>query len=127
MAQIDYDDSEVRRLAADLGDVADTAQAKVRPLVQKGALNIKNEIRANLARSAWFKGIARSVTFDTRESRGGVEAAIGPDHALGGALGNVAFFGTSRGGGSVPDPQAALDAEVPRFVKALGDIVDGAL
>jgi hypothetical protein len=128
MADISMDDSEMRALAADLRHAADTVQGKVRPVVQKGALNIKNDIRRDLAGSTWFKGAAASVTYETKETAGGVEAEIGPDKAArGGALANIAFFGTSRGGGTVRDPRAALDAETPRFLKALADLADGAL
>jgi hypothetical protein len=127
MSEFQLDDDEVRALAIDLGRIADQAVPKVRPIVRKGAVNIKNELRTNLGRSRSFKGVTPAVSFDTRESPSGIEAEIGPRKGKPGSLANVAFFGTSRGGGTVPDPQEALDAEEPRFLKALGGLIDGEL
>jgi hypothetical protein len=58
-----------------------------------------------------------------------IEAEIGPHSGPGqpGAIANVGYFGTSRGGGTVPDPQGALDAEAPRLESAIGDLLGGIL
>ncbi|MGY5764983.1 hypothetical protein ACXET9_07280 [Brachybacterium sp. DNPG3] len=122
------DVSELRTLARDLGRVPDKVHAGIRPVIQKGALNIKTEMQMDLASSAHFHGIAFSPSFDTTIRRDGVEAVIGPEKGrAGGALANVAIFGTSRGGGTVPDPSIALQNEAPRFEQALADLLDGAL
>ena len=121
---IEVDTSELRALAADLGRAPDKVQQGIRPVIAKGALNIKTEMQMDLASSTHFRGITFSVSYDTKVDSGGVEAEIGPDKGrAGGALANIAYFGTSRGGGTVPDPQVALTAEAPRFEKALSDLL----
>ena len=42
-------------------------------------------------------------------------------------MANLAIFGGARGGGTVPDPQKHLDAEEPRIVKAMGDVIRKAI
>lgn len=123
---ISVDASEVRAYAAQLTQAPPLVERGVRAVVSRGALNIKNDMNAQLRKSKHFKGIAGSVTYDMRSSSafggGAIEAEIGPDHAKGGALANVAYFGTSRGGGTVEDPQEALAREEPNFLDALADL-----
>lgn len=122
------DVSELRALAVDMARIPEKVQRGVRPVVSKGALNIKQELQMDLASSQHFSGIAFSPSYDIKVDAGGVEAEIGPDkNRYGGALANVAIFGTSRGGGTVPDPSVALMAEAERFEKALGDLFEGLL
>lgn len=125
---VQVDVSELRTLATDLARIPDKVQRGVRPVVSKGALNIKQELQMDLASSQHFRGITFSVNYDIKVDGGGVEAEIGPDKGkYGGALANVAIFGTSRGGGTVPDPSVALMAEADRFESALGDLFEGLL
>ena len=125
------DTSELRAFASSLVNAAPIAEKEATAVVHKGANNIKNQMNGALASSTHFRGIAGSVNYDMRSGGafggGFIEAEIGPDHARGGALANVAFFGTSRGGGTVEDPQMALDAEAPRFEKALADLAEKAI
>ncbi len=97
--------------------------------MEKGALNIKQELQMDLASSPSFRGgITFSVNYDTRVLADGVEAQIGPDKSkYGGALANIAIFGTSRGGGTVPDPSVAMLNEADRFEQALAALLDGLL
>lgn len=125
------DASELRALAADLTQAPQEAALAARKLVSRGALNIKRQLQAEMRESDYFKGAARSISYDLH---GGslfgvdvVEAEIGPTRGVPGSLANIAYFGTSRGGGTVPDPQGALDAEAPRFEKALADLLDDVL
>ena len=46
-----------------------------------------------------------------------VSAVIGPEKGAPGSLANVAYFGTSRGGGTVADPEDALQEEADAFVE----------
>ncbi|GLI30359.1 MULTISPECIES: hypothetical protein [Brachybacterium] len=122
------DVSELRTLSTAMARIPDKVQRGVRPVVSKGALNIKQELQMDLASSQSFRGITFSVNYDVKVTAGGVEAEIGPDKdKYGGALANVAIFGTSRGGGTVPDPSIALMAEADRFETALGDLFKGLL
>ena len=49
---------------------------------------------------------------------------VGPRKGKPGSIANIAYFGGANGGGgTVPDPRGALEAEAPRFEKALTDLV----
>lgn len=102
-------------------------------VVERGAVNIKKRMQRDLASSTHFKGVAHAVSYDIRTlsafGGGVVEAEIGPESGPGssGNLANVAYFGTSRGGGTVPDPSVALAAEEPAFLREMGRFVDGVL
>ena len=101
-----------------------------RAVVSRGALNIKAQMRAEMSESPHFKGVARAIAYDVHESPLGFEAEIGPSSDTGspGNLANIAYFGTSKGGGAtVPDPQGALDREEPNFLGALAALIDKAL
>lgn len=137
MASMQIDASELKQLGADLSAAGSGIAARVRPVVVRGAVNIKNQMRREMSGSASFGALAGSIDFSMTSQKifgtGVIEAEIGPSKRRGGArrgLGfgaNIAYFGTSRGGGTVPDPQGALDAEAPRFEQALGDIMEGLL
>ena len=106
-------------------------EPEVKAVVERGALNIKKQLVAEMQRSPHFKGVARGISYDMRTvggfGGGAIEAEIGPESSGPGALANVAYFGTSRGGGTVPDPQGALEAEAPNVEKYLTDLIEKAL
>ena len=119
---VSMDFSEVTRLIADLGKAASGLIDDVDRVAQRSAENIKRDLNAQAAGSS-FRGMAGSVTYDRRWSRGAVEYEIGPDKdRRGGALGNIFFFGTSRGGGT-GDLDRPLREEAPRLERALGDLI----
>lgn len=122
------DASEVRAFAATLRD-AGRVERDTRQVVSKGALNIKNEMQAEVRESRHFsgRGVAESITYDMTGNAFYSEAVIGPRKPGPGALLNIAYFGTSRGGGTVADPSKALAAEAPQFEKALADLAERAL
>lgn len=106
-------------LVIDLGNAAEAINDKVRPVVSKGALNIKNQLRTEAKNSDYFR-LAPWINYDLTDHAGDITAEIGPRKEHAGALANIAYFGGAHGGGaSVPDPQGALDAEADRFVSAL--------
>lgn len=111
--------AELRALAHDLQEIAEGAYDEVDAVLKKGALNIKNEMIADVSRSRHFRGIAGSITFEHENTRGMVRRVIGPDKGRrGGSLGNIYYFGTSRGGGS-GDIEKPLRSEEPRLTSAL--------
>lgn len=157
MARVHIDTSEVRALAADMRAIPEQLNRHVRPIVERGANNIKREIRRNFDNSEHFSPVARTVRYEMHETSFGgdgvYEAEIGPmDSNRGGGrllsdnqrassegrdfssgstaapLAHIAIHGTSRGGGgNVPDPILALENEAPRFEKALSDLVEDLL
>ncbi|GAA1742970.1 hypothetical protein GCM10009809_42120 [Isoptericola hypogeus] len=131
MAGVTFDTSELDAFAAELGKAGAFTQKGVRGVISKGALNIKKQQQAEMRRSSYFAMIAPTISYDIREvsafGGGIVEAEIGPVKGGAGSLANIAYFGTSRGGGTVPDPEDALQAEAPRTAKALLDLMAQAI
>lgn len=131
---IEIDTSEVRALAEDFKAVPARLARHAKPVVSKGADNIRNQMRDEMSSSAHFKKAAKSITYDLIDD--GFGAEIGPVKGAG-SIANIAYFGGSGwsgrkkpgpgwqqgpgGGGTVPDPRGALKAEAPRFIKALAD------
>ena len=126
---IDFDTSELRALSADLTKAGEAVQGKAYGVVSKGAVQIKAQMRMEMYASKSFRGIGSSISYDIGGvdlggGSGAIEAVIGPESGPGSAgnLANIAYFGSSRGGGTVPDPIGALNAELPRFEAALAKI-----
>ena len=125
MSGIEIDTSEVRQVAADATRLPGELSRWLRPAVSKGALNIKRAMQADLKASgnAGIRHVARSISYDLIDGDNTVEAEIGPDKPSG-ALANIAYFGTSKGGGHTRDPIEALNEEAAAFEKAIADIVE---
>lgn len=123
------DSREVRAFAVELAGEADRIAPEVARSVFRGASQIKAAMQADMSASTSFKGVARSIDFDTMLERDAYAAEIGPRHGPGdaGNLANIAYFGGSRGGGTVRDPQQALDDEAPKFERALEAIMKDVL
>lgn len=123
MADPIIDASELREFAADMRRYPEALRRHIRPVVEKGAVNIKDRMRREMSASRHFRGITRAIDYDVIERLGGIEAEIGPRTGSPGSLANIAYFGGSKGGGTVPDPRGALEAEIPAFESALGDLL----
>lgn len=116
---VTIDTSEVRALAADMRAVDGRLTRHIIPVVDKGAVNVKNDLRDAASRSRHFR-LVPTITYDKPTP---FEAEIGPVKGGAGSLANIAYFGVSNGGGgTVEDPQAALDRESPKFERALADL-----
>lgn len=118
---VEVDLSELNMLAADLSG----AGTRVRPLVRKAlqvtAHKIRDDWRANAgvdAPQGFVKSYPSSITYDTRELAGSVEAEIGPE--VGRAGGTAGFL---EEGTVLRPPQHAgrnaLEANEDDFVKGL--------
>jgi hypothetical protein len=111
--------AELRALATNLGRIAGGASKDVDDVLKKGAQNIKTEMQGDVSRSPHFKGMAGSISYDSHYLPGRARYVIGPDKGRsGGSLGNIYYFGTSRGGGS-GDIEKPLRSEEPRTMSAL--------
>ena len=120
MSDFSIDVSEVTGFVDSVGRITASATRDVDAVVKKGAQNVKNEMVADARGSAHFKGMAGSISYD-RLSPG--EYEVGPDKSrAGGALGNIYYFGTSRGGGS-GDIDKPVQSETPRFEQALSALI----
>lgn len=131
MTSFSLDTSEIRTFVAAMEGVVDATEKQVTAVVSKGALNIKNQQRDAARKSKHFKGFASAISYDMRSvsafGGGIIEAEIGPVKGKPGSLANIAYFGTSRGGGTVEDPSVALDNEEPKFNSALEKIMGNLL
>lgn len=117
---IRIDASDFHQLADDLRAAADGLEAKLKPVVAKGALNIKTAMQADMAESGHFGQAASSISYD----QNGLEAEIGPTKGSPGSIANIAYFGGAHGGGgSVRDPMEAGLDELPKFEQAALDIL----
>ena len=132
MASVEFDASEIREFTHRLQEAGAKTQREVKGVINKGALNIKNQMRKEASGSRHFGQIASTITYDLTEwgafGGGVVEAEVGPNkHFRAARLGNVAYFGTSKGGGTLPDPIHALEAEIPNVERWLGDAAEDSL
>jgi hypothetical protein len=109
-------------LIADLTRAAEHVIDETKAVVKRGAQNIKRDTQARWAGARYAPSLAAAVSYDVTSSAASVKAEIGPDKAKRqGALGNIYEYGVP---GTAPQPalSPALDAEEPRFVKALEDM-----
>lgn len=124
---IEWDASDLSRLVADLGRVPGKVVPAVRGVVEHGALNVKREAADLISGHPHAPAYPKSITYDVKAGLGSVEAEVGPDKGRRqGALGNILEYGTSKNA-PIPHLGPSLEAEAPRFEKALGDVVDGLL
>ena len=118
------DTSEVREFAAKLAAAPEKKRRRVAMIVKKGAQNVKNETRADLASSgnAAFRSIP--ISYDMHDRGALVEADVAPADGGAGDLANLAFFGTAKGGGTHDFYQHAR-AEFPNLVRELRKVAMG--
>lgn len=125
VVNIDIDVRELTLLAADLARVPDDVVSEVPDVVKKAAQNIKDEWSGLAHRSI---KVPPDVSYDLKVGREVAEAEIGPTPGDAGSLAGIFHFGGANGGGGTGgDPQRFADAEEPRMMSALGDLVDGSL
>jgi hypothetical protein len=111
--------AELRSLATNLGRVAGSALKDVDSVLKRGVQNMKNEMQADAQASQHFKGMAGSISYESYYLPGKARYVLGPDKSrAGGSLGNIYYFGTSRGGGT-GDIDKPLHNEGPRTQSAL--------
>ncbi len=127
MSGVQFDASEFREFAARVEGAVQATEKQVEQVISRGALNIKNDLQREMRGSRHFKGVAPGITYDMRSAGGFgggvIEAEIGPEKGSPGSLANIAYFGSSRGGGTVPDPIGALEREAPNVEKFLLDVM----
>lgn len=104
-------------LAADLLKAAGAAVAATQAVVRKGALNVKNDAKANVRKSAPTHNAYahNAITYETDFAGTTFAAEIGYDkNRNGGALGNILEYG-SRKNSPHRDLGRALDKEEEHF------------
>lgn len=126
------DSSDMRSFATDLGRASSRTAADVRRVVTTSANAVRKTMRSDMRKSRSFGVLADAIDREVSVTETAIEAEVGVRRRSGaranlGFGANIAYFGSSRGGGTVRDPQAALDEEIPTLEKALSDAIGGAL
>lgn len=120
MANVLIDTGELREVAHDLSAVDVRLVPNVERVFSKAAVNIKKQLIREATGSRHFRGFAPGISYDRKgfAGFGGGEIVyeIGPEKGAPGSLANIAYFGTSRGGGTVPDPVGALNTEIENLI-----------
>lgn len=121
MTGIEFDTSELRTLSADLAVAPERAAKRIPAVLGRGATNIRNQMRAETEQSKYFK-LAPTIDYKKVVEEGtSFWTEIGPNRRFRYArLAHIAYFGGAHGGGgTLPDPQGALDAEAPAVMQYL--------
>lgn len=135
----DDDFSELMELAQDLDGGGEALSGYVRKAVQVTSGKVKKDAQASVRGRKGFGHAASAITYDTKESAGGVESEIGYDKARpAGRIGNLVEFGAPgakahmlRGGRNVPVPGSPSRPLAPShdlgnaLLANEGDFVDG--
>ena len=111
-----------RELLAMLERAQSRALPETGAVVTKGALNVKTDWARRWSGLKHAPAIGRAVSYDVYHWPGSVNAEIGPDKSRRqGALGNLIEYG-SVNNAPVPGGIPALEAEAPKFERALSDL-----
>lgn len=115
---------ELRAFARDLDKIASKALPETEAVISKGALNIKNDLIDGIPSGSSWRALRGAISYDLKYGLGSIGAEIGPDKGRrGGALGNLYYFGGSRGGG-YGDLEGPLARETPNLERELDKLVD---
>lgn len=126
VSSFEFDLGDLAKFGDDLVEAGDKLAEKVKPVVARGAFNVKRSMQEDMRASTHFGQVARTITYDTRTGNGWIEAEVGPvtSGQVVGDLAHLAYFGGANGGGgTVRDPQNNLDEEAPRYEKAISDVL----
>lgn len=111
-------------LAADMVRAARECPEEVRKVTQKGLNNIKRDWRKTWSGHPRIKVLPNTITYDSQLTGQKISGEVGPEHGRRGAdLANIIEY--EFGGvhsAPIPGGAPALEAERPRFEKALEDL-----
>lgn len=123
----EFDVSDVYEFALGLDKSISDVRKTMRPVVQKGALNVKKDLQEDATGHPRFRYLPATISYDTKTTQSEISAEIGPDKdKRGGAIANVLYFGTSKNP-AVLDINGPLDREEPRFIQAIEDAIEDLL
>lgn len=114
--------SDLDRLAADLGRASARTVRDARAVLNSAAKRVQRDMAQEFGDIKGMKGLGRKVSYDLT----GLSVEVGFDKGGVGNLANIAAFGGSRGG-PYRNLNKPLDAEAPRFERAMGLLADRAL
>ncbi|MGH1563035.1 hypothetical protein [Mumia sp. DW29H23] len=117
---IEFDTSEVDRLAVDLSRAEGRLRTRAGQVLYVGANKIKRGMRDDARGHNFLSGLPMPVSYD---KLGQFDYEIGFDKEGQGNLAAIAAFGTPRSA-PVMDHTAALRRETPIIVEKLGDAAE---
>jgi hypothetical protein len=128
------DMSEVNQLAADLGEVPNTAGRFMRSAVEVSARNVKNEAARTVGGRRHFRQAAAAIDYELKTLQAFgvsvIDAEIGYSKSKpAGALGNLVEFGAPGANNNLAptsDLQKALDATQSDFERGLSKALEDA-
>lgn len=122
----DFDSSEVHDLVKVFGTAPAEALHDVRPVVQRGLLNIKNGARRRVTGLRHAPAYPSAITYDSHDTPTGAWGEVGPDkQRRQGALGNILEHGTVKNA-PIPHMAPAARDEEPKFLRALAEVAEKA-
>lgn len=115
---IEFDFSDLNRLAAQLGEVPDNAGENIRKAIQVSAFKVKRDWQANLSQSRAFSAGAASISYTTEYADREIRAVIG---ARLGGVGSLVFINEFGALSTAPKAsgQKALQANQDDFVRGM--------
>jgi len=127
----DFDFSDIMKLAADLDSVADGIEGPLKKALNVTSMGVKKSAQAKVRGRKGLGHAASGITFDVKETAGGVESEIGYDKARGGAalLGNLVEFGAPGSPNALTpgnELQSSLQENEADFVRGVLRAVDDA-
>jgi hypothetical protein len=119
---IRFDHGDVDKWALTLDRALSAVPEEAAKVVEKGALNIKQDAQRRIGRPAHAPAYASSISYDMRRAMRGPEAEIGPDkNKRQGDLGNLLEYG-SVNNSARPHVAPAAEAEVPKYERAMEEL-----
>lgn len=119
---MDLDMSEFNKLAADLRRAGLKARPAIRPVIQKGGVVLKAQLRSEAEGVTHAPALPSAISFETKERRDGVSLEVGPVEGGAGSLA-LLYYGNSKTGPVLKDPVFALKREAEVIVKHITDVI----
>jgi hypothetical protein len=119
---MDLDMSEFEALAKDLARAGLKARPAIRPVIQKGGVVLKAQLRAEAEGVAHAPALPSTISYETTERPDGVSLEVGPTEGGAGSLA-LLYYGNSKTGPVLKDPVFALKREADVMVKHITDVI----
>lgn len=119
---MDVEAAGLRELVQALSKAESRSVPAVAAVVTKGNINIKKDWRQRWSGIGHAPALPAAITDDVSYGLLTVRGEVGPDKdRRQGPLGNIIEFGTENNA-PIPGGLPALEAEAPRFERALGEL-----
>lgn len=122
MNEIRIDVTELEQLADDLGRIPMSVVKESRPILKKGATELKKKYRQQATGHPYFRHLPRTIDYTGTVTATGIRYEVGVNKSkYSGPLGNIFFFGVPRTA-AIGDLMGPLEEEAGALEKHLGDM-----